>query len=77
VSREDTPVFISRSRPRRLLSLASFCYRHRQTLFGVAHSSGSGSGFGTIGASNAFAAFFGDGVDVKLCHRLSWRPGAG
>ena len=40
-----------------------------QTLFGVAHSSVS---FG--GTDNAFAASFGGGVDVKLLHRLSWRP---
>ena len=43
-----------------------------QTLFGVAHA--SGSGFGTTSTSNAFAASFGGGVDVKLFHRLSWRP---
>src|SRR5215813_9000406 len=43
-----------------------------QTLFGVAHA--SGSGFGTTATSNAFAASFGGGVDVKLFHRLSWRP---
>ena len=42
-----------------------------QTLFGVAHA--RGSGFGTSSTSNAFAASFG-GVDVKLFHRLSWRP---
>lgn len=54
-------------------------YRHysrvtpfAQTLFGVAHA--SGSGFGTTSTSNAFAASFGGGVDVKLFHRLSWRP---
>jgi hypothetical protein len=55
-----------------LLSLASYCYRHRQTLFGVAHA--SGSGFGTSSTSNAFAASFSGGVDVNLFHRLSWRP---
>ena len=56
-----------------------FSYRHyervtpfAQTLFGVAHA--SGSGFGVTGTSNAFAASFGGGVDVKLFHRLSWRP---
>lgn len=43
-----------------------------QTLFGVAHA--SGSGFGATSTSNAFAASFGGGVDVKLFHRLSWRP---
>jgi len=43
-----------------------------QTLFGVAHA--SGSGFGVSGTDNAFAASFGGGVDVKLFHRLSWRP---
>ena len=43
-----------------------------QTLFGVAHA--SGSGFGASGTSNAFAASFGGGVDVKLFHRLSFRP---
>lgn len=43
-----------------------------QTLFGVAHA--SGSGFGTTSTSNAFAASFGGGVDVKLFHRLSFRP---
>ena len=42
-----------------------------QTLFGVAHA--SGSGFGASGTSNAFAASFGGGVDVKLFHRLSFR----
>jgi len=53
-------------------------YRHHerftpfaQTLFGVAHA--SGSGFGSSGTSNAFAASFGGGVDVKLFHRLSLR----
>jgi len=40
-----------------------------QTLFGVAHSSVS---FGST--SNAFAASFGGGVDMKLSHRFSWRP---
>jgi outer membrane immunogenic protein len=40
-----------------------------QALFGVAHSSVS---FGST--DNAFAASFGGGVDVKLFHRLSWRP---
>jgi hypothetical protein len=55
-----------------LLSLASYCYRQRQTLFGVAHA--SGSGFGTSSTSNAFAASFRGGVAVKLFHRLSWRP---
>ncbi len=56
-----------------------FSYRHyervtpfAQTLFGVAHA--SGTGFGTTSTSNAFAASFGGGVDVKLFHRLSWRP---
>ncbi|HLK03392.1 MAG TPA: outer membrane beta-barrel protein [Candidatus Acidoferrum sp.] len=43
-----------------------------QTLFGVAHA--SGSGFGATSTSNAFAASFGGGVDVKLFHRLSFRP---
>ncbi len=43
-----------------------------QTLFGVAHA--SGSGFGVSGTDNAFAASFGGGVDVKLSHRFSWRP---
>jgi len=43
-----------------------------QTLFGVAHA--SGSGFGTTSTSNTFAASFGGGVDVKLFHRLSFRP---
>ena len=42
-----------------------------QTLFGVAHA--SGSGFGASGTSNAFAASLGGGVDVKLFHRLSFR----
>ena len=53
-------------------------YRHHerftpfaQTLFGVAHA--SGSGFGSSSTSNAFAASFGGGVDVKLFHRLSLR----
>jgi len=53
-------------------------YRHHerftpfaQTLFGVAHA--SGSGFGSSGTSNAFAASFGGGVDVKVFHRLSLR----
>jgi hypothetical protein len=55
-----------------LLSLASYCYRHRQTLFGVAHA--SGSGFGPSSTSIAFAAALGGGVDVKLFPRLSWRP---
>jgi hypothetical protein len=55
-----------------LLSLASYCYRHRQSRFGVARA--SGSGFGTSSTSNAFAASFGGGVDVNLFHRLSWRP---
>jgi hypothetical protein len=39
-----------------------------QTLFGVAHASSGGV------TSNAFAAAFGGGVDVKLSHRFSWRP---
>jgi hypothetical protein len=43
-----------------------------QTLFGVAHA--SGNGFVVSGTSNAFAASFGGGVDVKLFHRLSFRP---
>jgi len=43
-----------------------------QALFGVAHA--TGSGFGVSGSDNAFAASFGGGVDVKLFHRLSWRP---
>jgi outer membrane immunogenic protein len=43
-----------------------------QTLFGVAHA--SSSGFGVSGTSNAFAATFGGGVDVKLSHRFSFRP---
>src|SRR5262249_1594030 len=43
-----------------------------QTLFGVAHA--SGSGFGVSGTSNAFAATFSGGVDVKLSHRFSFRP---
>jgi hypothetical protein len=42
-----------------------------QTLFGVAHA--SGSGFGATSASNAFGASFGGGVDVKVFHRLSFR----
>ena len=53
-------------------------YRHHerftpfaQTLFGVAHA--SGSGFGATSTSNAFAASFGGGVDVKVFHRLSLR----
>jgi hypothetical protein len=55
-----------------LLSLASYCWRDRQTLFGVAHA--SGSGFGTSSTSNAFAASLGGEFDVTLFHRLSWRP---
>jgi outer membrane immunogenic protein len=43
-----------------------------QTLFGVAHA--SGSGFGVTSTDNAFAASFGGGVDVKLSHRFSIRP---
>ena len=43
-----------------------------QTLFGVAHA--SGDGFGVNGTSNAFAATFGGGVDVKLSHHFSLRP---
>jgi len=43
-----------------------------QTLFGVAHA--SGSGFGVSGTSNAFAATFGGGMDVKLSHHFSFRP---
>lgn len=43
-----------------------------QTLFGVAHA--SGSGFGVSSTSNAFAATFGGGVDVKLSHHFSFRP---
>ena len=43
-----------------------------QTLFGVAHA--SGSGFGTTASNNAFAASFGGGVDIKLSHRFSFRP---
>src|SRR6266436_7055079 len=53
-------------------------YRHHerftpfaQTLFGVAHA--SGSGFGSSSTSNAFAASFGGGLDVKVFHRLSLR----
>lgn len=43
-----------------------------QTLFGVAHA--SGSAFGVSSTSNAFAASFGGGVDVKLSHHFSFRP---
>ena len=43
-----------------------------QTLFGVAHA--SGSGFGVSSTSNAFAAAFGGGMDVKLSHHFSFRP---
>ena len=43
-----------------------------QTLFGVAHA--SGSGFGVSSTSNAFAATFGGGMDVKLSHHFSFRP---
>lgn len=43
-----------------------------QTLFGVAHA--GGSGFGVSSTSNAFAATFGGGVDVKLSHHFSFRP---
>jgi len=43
-----------------------------QTLFGVAHA--SGSGFGISGTNNAFAASFGGGVDLKLTRRFSLRP---
>jgi hypothetical protein len=52
-----------------LLWLESYCYRHRQALFGVAHA--SGSGFGMSNTSNAFADSFSCWVDVKLFHRLS------
>jgi len=43
-----------------------------QTLFGVAHA--GGNGFGVSSTSNAFAASFGGGVDVRLFHRVSFRP---
>ncbi|HWY43760.1 MAG TPA: outer membrane beta-barrel protein [Candidatus Sulfotelmatobacter sp.] len=43
-----------------------------QTLFGVAHA--SGSGFGVSSTSNAFAATFGGGMDVRLSHHFSFRP---
>src|SRR6267154_4474478 len=43
-----------------------------QTLFGVAHT--GGSGFGISSTSNAFAASFDGGVDVRLFHRVSFRP---
>ena len=45
----------------------TYSYRNpfAQTLFGIAHA--SGGGFGTFAA-------FGGGFDVKLFHRLSWRP---
>src|SRR5579859_657633 len=42
-----------------------------QTLFGVAHA--GANGFGATSGSNAFAASFGGGVDVKVFHRLSFR----
>jgi outer membrane immunogenic protein len=54
-------------------------YRHfgrvtpfAQTLFGVAHA--SGSGFGINSTDNAFAASFGGGVDLRLSHHFSFRP---
>jgi len=52
----------------------TYSYRNpfAQTLFGIAHA--SGSGFGTSSTSNAFAASSGGGFDVKLFHRLSSRP---
>jgi hypothetical protein len=44
-----------------------------QTLFGVAHA--SGSGFGTTSTNNAFAASFGGGVDLKITRSVSFRAG--
>jgi hypothetical protein len=43
-----------------------------QTLFGVAHA--TGSGFGATSSSNAFAASFGGGLDLKITHHFSFRP---
>src|SRR5215475_14692448 len=44
-----------------------------QTLFGLAHA--SGSGFGTTATNNAFAASFGGGVDLKITRSVSFRAG--
>jgi hypothetical protein len=43
-----------------------------QTLFGVAHGSGSVNG-GLASTNNAFAASFGGGVDVKITRSVSFR----
>lgn len=43
-----------------------------QPLFGLAHA--SGIGFGTSSTSNAFAASFGGGVDLKITRSISFRP---
>lgn len=43
-----------------------------QTLFGLAHA--GGNGFGISNTSNAFAASFGGGVDLKITRSISFRP---